>query len=41
MQTRETLARGVYPPYTPLHLNGKKTEVKETLRACIHLLTLY
>ena len=23
-QTRETLARGVYSPYTPLHTNGKE-----------------
>ena len=23
-QTRETLARGIYPPYTPLHTNGKE-----------------
>ena len=23
-QTRETLAWGVYPPYTPLHTNGKE-----------------
>jgi len=22
-QTKETLDRGVYPPYTPLHTNGK------------------
>jgi len=29
-QTRETLARGVYPPYAPLHTNGK--EINGTTR---------
>ena len=37
-QTRETLTKGVYPPFTPLHTNGKeKTELQETLKVCINL----
>ena len=41
-QTRETLARGVYGGYTLLHTKGKeKTELQETLKACINLLTLH
>ena len=41
-QTRQTLARGVYWVYTPLHTNGKeKTELQEKFKAGINLLTLY
>ena len=41
-RTRETLVRGVHGGYTLLHTNGKKkTELKVTLKDCIHLVTLY
>ena len=40
MQTRETLARGVYGGIHPCtQMEKKKTELQQTLKACI--LTLY
>ena len=41
-QTRETLARGLYPPYTPLHTNGKEinrttSNIKGLHTRCINL----
>ena len=31
-ETRETLARGVYPPYTPLNTNGKEINYRNIER---------